>query len=199
MPTPINLFTQGAVIEREERRRCIPRGEGLSIVGLILCTQRSPAKTVGRFSVRGPAAWRKDGGTEKNSNTMRTGCKALPYDLWPLCQRHKRPLKCRISGPGLTWQLAFRLSGVCRTRQGCGSGGRGGVFPRGRREAREDRRPARSRRRNASARGRGPGFGLGDRPGRRLLGESASASLHASDVRRENCSGILQSFPARKG
>src|SRR6266478_1644718 len=37
-------------------------------------------KTFGRFSVRGPAAWRKDGGTEKNSNTMYGACKALPHD-----------------------------------------------------------------------------------------------------------------------
>jgi len=41
----------------------------------------SPVKTFGRFSVRGPAAWRKDGGTGKNSNTMRNACKALRHDL----------------------------------------------------------------------------------------------------------------------
>src|SRR5260370_483958 len=64
---------------REERRRFVPRGEGLwsdrsTLVG-------SPVKTFGRFSVRGPAAWRKDGGTGKNSNTMRNACKALRHDL----------------------------------------------------------------------------------------------------------------------
>ena len=35
--------------------------------------------------VRGPAAWRKDGGTEKNSNTMFIACKALRHNLWPTC------------------------------------------------------------------------------------------------------------------
>jgi hypothetical protein len=59
---------------REERRRFVPRGEGL-------WNDRSthvwsPVKTFGRFSVRGPAAWRKDGGTGKNSNTMFAACKA---------------------------------------------------------------------------------------------------------------------------
>src|SRR5712692_7944514 len=75
---------------REKRRRFVPRGEGLwshrsALLG-------SPAKTFGRFSVRGPAAWRKDGGTGKNTNTMRRACKALRNELWPLCQRHKGSL-----------------------------------------------------------------------------------------------------------
>src|SRR5216684_5920423 len=53
---------------REERRRFVPRGEGLW--NDRSTRHGSPVKTFGRFSVRGPAAWRKDGGTEKNSNTM---------------------------------------------------------------------------------------------------------------------------------
>ncbi len=68
------------VIEREERRRCIPRGEGLWSDRSTL--HASPVKTFGRFSVRGPAAWRKDGGTGENSNTMHKACKALRYNLW---------------------------------------------------------------------------------------------------------------------
>ncbi len=72
---------------REERRRFVPRGEGLWFDRSTL--QGSPVKTFGRFSVRGPAAWRKDGGTGKNSNTMCGACKALRYNWWPLCQRHK--------------------------------------------------------------------------------------------------------------
>src|SRR5229473_1221066 len=68
---------------REERRRFVPRGEGLWSDRSTQC--RSPAKTFGRFSVRGPAAWRKDGGTGKNSNTMRSACKDLRYNLWLSC------------------------------------------------------------------------------------------------------------------
>src|SRR5882757_2172965 len=64
---------------REERRRFVPRGEGLWFNRSTV--HRSPVKTFGRFSVRGPAAWRKDGGTGKNSNTMYSACKALPYNL----------------------------------------------------------------------------------------------------------------------
>src|SRR5712671_1512478 len=72
-------FSRAGARTREERRRFVPRGEGLwsdrsTLVG-------SPVKTFGRFSVRGPAAWRKDGGTGKNSNTMRNACKALRHDL----------------------------------------------------------------------------------------------------------------------
>jgi hypothetical protein len=52
-------------------------------------TLGSPADTFGRFSVRGPAAWRKDGGTGKNSNTMRKQCKALRHWLWLFEQRPK--------------------------------------------------------------------------------------------------------------
>src|SRR5713226_2242189 len=37
---------------------------------------RSPVKTFGRFSIRGPAAWRVDGGTGKNTNTIPRCCKA---------------------------------------------------------------------------------------------------------------------------
>src|SRR5713101_9273768 len=72
-------FSRAGARTREERRRFVPRGECLrsersTLVG-------SPVKTFGRFSVRGPAAWRKDGGTGKNSNTMRNACKALRHDL----------------------------------------------------------------------------------------------------------------------
>src|SRR6267378_1660557 len=63
---------------REERRRFVPRGEGLW--NDRSTRHGSPVTTFGRFSVRGPAAWRKDGGTEKNSNTMRVACKALRYN-----------------------------------------------------------------------------------------------------------------------
>src|SRR6266852_719443 len=71
---------------REERRRFVPRGEGLWSDRSTL--HGPPVKTFGRFSVRGPAAWRKDGGTGKNSNTMCSACKAFRHNLWPLCQRH---------------------------------------------------------------------------------------------------------------
>src|ERR1700674_3198530 len=81
----IQPFPTAGAKPREERQLFVPRGEGLwsdrsTHLG-------SSVKTFGRFSVRGPAAWRKDGGTGKNSNTMRTACKALRYDLWLLCQR----------------------------------------------------------------------------------------------------------------
>ena len=80
---------------REERRRCIPRGEGLSSVRSIRYTPGPPAKTCGRFLFRGPAAWRvgpeifgavltTDGGTGKNTNTARWACKALRYILWSM-------------------------------------------------------------------------------------------------------------------
>jgi len=68
---------------REERRRFVPRGEGLC--GDRSTLHRSPVKTFGRFSVRGPAAWRKDGGTGKNNNTMRGTCKAFRNKLWTNC------------------------------------------------------------------------------------------------------------------
>src|SRR5712691_12214267 len=73
-------FSRAGARTREERRRFVPRGEGLwsdrsTLVG-------SPVKTFGRFSVRGPAAWRKDGGTRKNTNTMFCLCKALRCLLW---------------------------------------------------------------------------------------------------------------------
>ncbi len=72
------LFFKAWAKTREERRRFVPRGKGLWFDRSTV--QRSPVKTFGRFSVRGPAAWRKDGGTEKNSNTMRVACKALRYN-----------------------------------------------------------------------------------------------------------------------
>src|SRR5713101_1558877 len=68
---------------REERLRFVPRGEGLWSDRSTL--HRSPVKTFGRFSVRGPAAWRKDGGTGKNCNMRRIACKDLRHDLWPIC------------------------------------------------------------------------------------------------------------------
>src|ERR1700682_340672 len=125
----IQPFPTAGAKPREERQLFVPRGEGLwsdrsTHLG-------SSVKTFGRFSVRGPAAWRKDGGTGKNSNTMRTACKALRYDLWLLCQRHKCSLACLLM-PRLepTWLLAILLSNACRTRRGCGSGDPGGVSPR---------------------------------------------------------------------
>src|SRR5580693_7862094 len=60
---------------RVERRRFVPRGEGLSSdksTGL-----RSLRQTCGRFSVRGPAAWRVDGGTGKKITTGIPECKGL--------------------------------------------------------------------------------------------------------------------------
>ena len=60
---------------RVKRRRIVPRGEGLSSdksTGL-----RSLRQTCGRFSVRGPAAWRVDGGTEKKITMSIPECKGL--------------------------------------------------------------------------------------------------------------------------
>src|SRR6266849_3777464 len=88
-------FPTAAAKIREERRRFVPRGEGLSSDRSTL--HGSPVKTFGRFSVRGPAAWRKDGGTEKNSNTMRTSCKDLPYKLWRIRQLNKFNFCARVS------------------------------------------------------------------------------------------------------
>src|SRR5439155_154026 len=48
-----------------ERRHYTSRGEGSSSNRSARNTPGLPAATFGRFSVRGPAAWRKDGGTEK--------------------------------------------------------------------------------------------------------------------------------------
>src|SRR6266851_1322576 len=84
---------------REGRRRFVPRGEGLSSNRSIPRTLGSPADTFGRFSVRGPAAWRKDGGTGKNSNTMSKPCKAFRHTLWPFEQHHKLPDEGQKSGP----------------------------------------------------------------------------------------------------
>src|SRR2546430_13225407 len=76
MPTTVTLSTQGAVaIEREERRRCIPRGEGLSSDRPTFL--RSPVKTFGRFSVRGPAAWRRMAVREKT--VTRCTARVKPY------------------------------------------------------------------------------------------------------------------------
>src|SRR6266571_3728595 len=50
---------------RGERRHCIPREEGSSSNRSARNTPELPAATFGRFSIRGPAAWRKDGGTKK--------------------------------------------------------------------------------------------------------------------------------------
>src|SRR6266481_2452460 len=82
----IQPFPAAGAKPREERRLFVPRGEGLwsdrsTLLG-------SSVKTLGRFSVRGPAAWRKDGGTGENSNTMRTACKALRYQLWSNSHHH---------------------------------------------------------------------------------------------------------------
>src|SRR6266478_5070603 len=67
---------------RGERRHCIPRGEGSSSNRSARNAPGLPAATFGRFSVRGPAAWRKDGGTRKNTNMMLCLCKALRCPLW---------------------------------------------------------------------------------------------------------------------
>src|SRR6266852_6328623 len=69
-------FPTAGARSREERRSFVPRWEGLWSDRSTL--HGSPVKTFGRFSVRGPAAWRMDGGAGENSNTMRTACKALP-------------------------------------------------------------------------------------------------------------------------
>ena len=115
MPTTVTLFTQGAVaIEREERRRCIPRGEGLSSDRSTFI--RSPVKTFGRFSVRGPAAWRKDGGTGKNSNTMCGACKDLPCELWLVRYHHKERPESRREGAVLSGRVHCPDGGP---RQGC--------------------------------------------------------------------------------
>src|SRR5712664_113965 len=106
---------------REGRRRFVPRGEGLSSNRSIPKTLGSPADTFGRFSVRGPAAWRKDGGTGKNSNTARKPCKAFRHRLWLFEQHHKLR---KESGLDLIWTLAACLSNTCHTRRGCGSGDR---------------------------------------------------------------------------
>src|SRR5438552_16616704 len=77
MPTTVTLSTQGAVaIEREERRRCIPRGEGLSSDRPTFL--RSPVKTFGRFSVRGPAAWRRMAVREKTVTRCEVRVKPYP-------------------------------------------------------------------------------------------------------------------------
>src|SRR5260370_33597492 len=125
----------------EKRADVVPRGEGLwSDRSTHL---RSPVKTFGRFSVRGPAAWRMDGGTGKNTNTMRTACKDLPYNLWLVWQR---PIR-RLESPDLsrvgssTWPPANLLSNACHTRRECGSGDPVGVSPPGSREAPAGRLP----------------------------------------------------------
>src|SRR5207302_9089481 len=82
MPTTVTLSTQGAVaIEREERRRCFPRGEGLSSDKSTFL--RLPVKTFGRFSVRGPAAWRRMAVREKTVTRCTARVKAYPSDCGP--------------------------------------------------------------------------------------------------------------------
>lgn len=55
--------------------------------------QSRPSKgrleNVWQVPVQSPAAWRKDGGTGKNSNTMFLLCLALRYELWFFRHRHK--------------------------------------------------------------------------------------------------------------
>src|SRR6267378_2523391 len=112
----IQPFPAAGAKPREERRLFVPRGEGLwsdrsTLLG-------SSVKTFGRFSVRGPAAWRKDGGTGKNSNTMRSACKALRYNLWPVCRRHKHGMA--EVARALILKTVNSLSNACRTRRGYG-------------------------------------------------------------------------------
>src|SRR5882724_9580673 len=89
MPTTIALFTQGRGNRtRGETALYSSRGGTFERRANPVQTEIT-RKTFGRFSVRGPAAWRKDGGTGKNSNTMCSACKDLPYNLWRHCQCHK--------------------------------------------------------------------------------------------------------------
>src|SRR5438067_4218402 len=171
MPTTATLLTQGAAaIEREERRRCIPRGEGLSSDRSTFL--RSPVKTFGRFSVRGPAAWRKDGGTGENSNTMYGACKDLPYELWLVCHHHKGAAESRMCRSVLTCQPTLLPSGACRTRRGCDSSGPRDVFLRGSRAARGGTGRVQPRLHSDCGRGRAPGTDTGDRPSRHHIGDS---------------------------
>src|SRR6267378_4942087 len=99
----IQPFPAAGAKLREERRLFVPRGEGLwsdrsTLLG-------SSVKTFGRFSVRGPAAWRKDGGTGKNSNTMRTACKALRYDYATTCG-------CFASATSVLWNALCLVSSL---------------------------------------------------------------------------------------
>src|SRR5271170_3718465 len=78
--------TGAEVKTRVRRRRIDPRGEGLSSdksTGL-----RPLRQTCGRFSVRGPAAWRVDGGTEKKITTSILECKGLPNRLCAIVADH---------------------------------------------------------------------------------------------------------------
>src|SRR5271163_3083412 len=89
---------------RVERRRIVPRGEGLSrdkSTGL-----RSLRQTYGRFSVRGPAAWRLDGGTGKETITRLIECKGLPNRLWDISANHKQR-DCQVTAA----QVGSLLSG----------------------------------------------------------------------------------------
>ena len=47
-------------------------------------------ENVWQVPIQSPAAWRKDGGTGKNSNTMFLLCPALRYALWLSRHRHKQ-------------------------------------------------------------------------------------------------------------
>jgi hypothetical protein len=87
MQTANMLRKEGAVGKtRVERRRIDPLGEGLSSDKSTAL--RSLRQTSGRFSVRGPAAWRVDGGTGKKITTRNLECKGLPNRLYRIGADH---------------------------------------------------------------------------------------------------------------
>jgi len=91
----ITLFTQwSGAMEREERRRCIPRGEGFERQ---INPTRVARKNVWQVLSQRPSRLAQDGGTGKNSNTMPLACKALRYNLSPLCQRYKKRTRSLLS------------------------------------------------------------------------------------------------------
>jgi hypothetical protein len=73
-----------------KRRRIVPRGEGLSSDKST--DLRSLRQTCGRFSVRGPAAWRVDGGTGKKITTSILECKGLRNRLCAIVADHNTRL-----------------------------------------------------------------------------------------------------------
>src|SRR5215468_6638368 len=83
---------------REERRLSIPQLEvsfrniptGFRL-GASFNAKPLKRHTFGRFSVRGPAAWRviSDGGTGRKCITTTCPCKALLKPLWRIFQGHK--------------------------------------------------------------------------------------------------------------
>src|ERR1700741_1997925 len=77
MPTAVALSTKGPWQSNARRDDVIFLGGGTFERRADPARTEIARKTFGRFSVRGPAAWRKDGGTGKNSNTMRSACKGL--------------------------------------------------------------------------------------------------------------------------